>query len=313
MSPSPSTWHFDIDSYLNPFVPAPRWHLVPKPIAHMLGHRDSPVKPIGNILIAGWSLLGAFCGVALVASVSKRVPSFEARDAPAIVGSFVRFHISTRLPTTEISKTKATTDKTKAEQSTNDPQGAAAVIEFCAIDSPFAQPRNAILSQVVACAVGVSIAKLFALSPAAEQYTELGGALACALTTAIMLLTNTVHPPAGATALLAVTNEQTARLGWFLFPVMLLGAVLMQVVAVVVNNVQRRYPLYWWTAGPLSGPRRDLERKGGEGGPRHYEDKDSLTDVCRRLVVEAGDVLVPDGLWVSDEEREVLERISGRI
>jgi hypothetical protein len=86
---SPSTWHFDIDRYINPFIPAPRWHLIPKPIAHMLGHRDKPVKPMGNILIAGWSLLGVFCGVALVASVSKRVPSFEARNAPAIVGSFV--------------------------------------------------------------------------------------------------------------------------------------------------------------------------------------------------------------------------------
>jgi hypothetical protein len=55
----------------------------------MLGHRESPQKPMGNILIAVWSILGVFCGVALVASVSKRVPSFEARDAPAIIGSFV--------------------------------------------------------------------------------------------------------------------------------------------------------------------------------------------------------------------------------
>lgn len=84
-----STWHVDIDRYINPIVPAPRWHLVPRPIAHMLGYRDNPTKPMGNILQACWSLVGAFCGVALVASVSKRVPSFEARDAPAIVGSFV--------------------------------------------------------------------------------------------------------------------------------------------------------------------------------------------------------------------------------
>ena len=85
----PTTWNFDIDRYLNPFVPAPRWHLVPRPIAHMLGYRDRPPKPIGNIVVALWSLLGAFCGVALIASVTKRVPSFEARDATAIIGSFV--------------------------------------------------------------------------------------------------------------------------------------------------------------------------------------------------------------------------------
>lgn len=85
----PSTWHINIDRYLDSIVPAPRWHLLPKPIAHMLGHRDKPANPMGNVLIACWSLVGAFCGVALVASVSKRVPSFEARDAPAIIGSFV--------------------------------------------------------------------------------------------------------------------------------------------------------------------------------------------------------------------------------
>lgn len=83
------SWNFDIDRFINPFVPAPRWHLVPRPVAHFLGHRDGPNKPLGNVLTAFWSLVGAFCGVALVAEVSKRVPSFEARDAPEIVGSFV--------------------------------------------------------------------------------------------------------------------------------------------------------------------------------------------------------------------------------
>jgi len=47
-------------------------------------------------MTAFWSLVGAFCGVALVAEVSKRVPSFEAKGAPTIVGSFVS-HIS-RVP-----------------------------------------------------------------------------------------------------------------------------------------------------------------------------------------------------------------------
>ncbi|KXG50066.1 uncharacterized protein PGRI_060330 [Penicillium griseofulvum] len=276
----PTTWNFDIDRYLNPFVPAPRWHLVPRPVAYMLGYRDRPPKPIGNILIALWSLLGAFCGVALVASVSKRVPAFEARDAPTIIGSF----------------------------------GAAAVIEFGAIESPFAQPRNAILSQVIACFFGVSISKLFALDPRAEAYTELGGALACGLTTAVMLLTNTTHPPAGATAVLAVTHAQTVALGWWLFPVMLLGVSLMQVAAVIINNVQRRYPLYWWTSHPLARSREDVEKpihKETPSVPSHYED--SLTDVPRRLVIERGDISLPDGILLSVEEQEVLERISERI
>ncbi|KAJ5836479.1 hypothetical protein N7447_002505 [Penicillium robsamsonii] len=276
----PTTWNFDIDRYMNPFVPAPRWHLIPRPVAHMLGYRDKPPKPMGNIVVALWSLVGAFCGVALVASVSKRVPSFEARDAPVIIGSF----------------------------------GAAAVIEFGAIESPFAQPRNAILSQVIACFFGVGISKLFALNPHAEAYTELGGALACGLTTAVMILTNTTHPPAGATAVLAVTHAQTVALGWFLFPVMLLGLGLMQAAAVIINNVQRRYPLYWWTSHPLSRSRGDVEKashKETPSFPSHYED--SLTDVPRRLVIERGDISVPDGILLSVEEQEMLERISDRL
>jgi CBS-domain-containing membrane protein len=170
------------------------------------------------------------------------------------------------------------------------------------------------MSQVIACFIGVGISKLFALNPHAEAYTELGGALACALTTGVMLLTNTTHPPAGATALLAVTHPQTAALGWFLFPVMLLGVVLMQVAAVLINNVQRRYPLYWWTSHPLSSPGVDIEKDSHKGIPRvssHYED--SLTDVPRQLTVERGYISLPDGLDITSEEREVLDKISERI
>ncbi|KAJ5271589.1 hypothetical protein N7524_004858 [Penicillium chrysogenum] len=267
----PTTWNFDIDRYLNPFVPAPRWHLVPRPIAHMLGYRDRPPKPIGNIVVALWSLLGAFCGVALIASVTKRVPSFEARDATAIIGSF----------------------------------GAAAVIEFGAIESPFAQPRNAILSQVIACFFGVGISKLFALDPRAEAYTELGGR-SCL---------RSYH--GGHASYQYYTSAgwcDCSPGGWFLFPVMLLGVTLMQAAAVVLNNIQRRYPLYWWTSHPLALPVGDAEKASQKETPSvgsHYED--SLTDVPRRLIVERGDVSVPDGVLLSAEEREVLERISDRI
>lgn len=163
--------------------------------------------------------------------------------------------------------------------------------------------------------MGISISKLFALSPHAEQYTSLGGALACGLTTAAMLLTGTVHPPAGATALLAVTNEQMAGLGWFLFPIMMLGVVLMQVVALIVNNIQRQYPLYWWTSHPLSRKKAEDEEKvhhkAGSDVPSHYEE--SLTDVPRRIVIERGEILVPDGVFLSVGERQVLEKISDRI
>ncbi|KAJ4385902.1 hypothetical protein N0V85_007998 [Neurospora sp. IMI 360204] len=125
--------------------------------------------------------------------------------------------------------------------------GAAAVLDFYAIESPLSQPRNAIGGQLVSCIVGISIAKLFALSPHFESIRWLGASLACASATAVMALTGTVHPPAGATALMAVLDEQVQELGWFLIPPVMLGCAIMLVCALLVNNIRRRFPMYWWS------------------------------------------------------------------
>lgn len=127
-------------------------------------------------------------------------------------------------------------------------QGAAAVLEFYAIESPLAQPRNAIVGHLLSAIVGVSVRKLFALSPTAiHNHLWAGGALACAAATSVMALTGTVHPPAGATALGAVVDDRLANIGWWLLPAVVLGSTLMLAVALVVNNIQRRFPVYWWT------------------------------------------------------------------
>lgn len=85
-----SRWHFDIDAYLNPYLPAPIWRWLPRPVSHFLGYRgDQPPKAVGNLLIAFWALIGAFCGVLVVAEVCLHVPSFQAHHAPIIVASFV--------------------------------------------------------------------------------------------------------------------------------------------------------------------------------------------------------------------------------
>lgn len=168
---------------------------------------------------------------------------------------------------------------------------------------------------MIACGIGVGIAKLFALNPNAEAYIELGGALACGLTTAVMVLTGTVHPPAGATSLLAVTNSQTSDLGWFLFPIMILGIVLMQAAALLINNIQRRFPLYWWTSHHLRRPvEPDTEahhQKEEPDVPSQYEE--SLTDKPRRVVIERDEYYLPEGFILTVEEKEVLERLCERI
>ena len=65
-----------------------------------------------------------------------------------------------------------------------------------------------------------------------------------------MLVTGTLHPPGGATALIAVTGGEGIRqLGyWYALVPCLAGACLMLLIALMVNNIprSRRYPLYWW-------------------------------------------------------------------
>ncbi|RJE19321.1 HPP family [Aspergillus sclerotialis] len=271
-------WHFDIDRYINPFIPAPPWRWLPRPISHFLGYRPQPPPPMGNVLIALWSLVSIFCGLSIITSVTMNVPAFQHHNSPSVIASF----------------------------------GAAAVLEYCAIESPFSQPRNAIIGQTLASVIGVCIAKLFALNPHAKHLPELGGPLSVAIVTALMALTNTIHPPAGATALLAVT--QVPDMGWWLIPVVLLGVALMQVSALLFNNIQRRFPIYWWTAHDLSKrPEEDEESARDKERRPPSTTEESFSDQPEQVIVRKGEVFVPDSLWVSAEEREALERISERI
>ncbi|EHK96886.1 putative Transmembrane protein [Glarea lozoyensis 74030] len=152
--------------------------------------------------------------------------------------------------------------------------GAAAILEYQVIDSPLSQPRNAILGQLFSTIIGVGITKLFQHSQNFEDIRWIAGALAVGLSSVVMGVTKTVHPPAGATALLAATSPDITDLGWFLIPLVLIGSTLMVASACVVNNIQRQFPVYWWTAASLRKPSEsDIEKVGPESGVSDvYED-----------------------------------------
>jgi CBS domain-containing membrane protein len=71
-----------------------------------------------------------------------------------------------------------------------------------------------------------------------------------ALAIVVMQLTETLHPPGGASALIAVTMQPA--LPWshfmFIFVPALTGAFVMLFVALIANNIapKRTYPSYWW-------------------------------------------------------------------
>lgn len=122
--------------------------------------------------------------------------------------------------------------------------GASAVLAFGAIESPLAQPRNLVGGHVVSALVGVSVGLLV------PDATWLAACLAVATAIACMHLTKTLHPPGGATALIAVIGGDGIReLGYvYVLVPCLAGALLMLGIALVVNNIpeNRRYPRYWW-------------------------------------------------------------------
>ncbi len=118
--------------------------------------------------------------------------------------------------------------------------GASSVLIYGVIQSPLAQPRNLIGGHLVSALIGVTV---FQCVP---DIIWLTAPLAVSLSIMAMQFTKTLHPPGGATALIAVTgSEQIKDLGYMyvLFPV-LTGVVILLLVALLVNNMtsQRKYP-----------------------------------------------------------------------
>jgi len=128
-----------------------------------------------------------------------------------------------------------------------------------------------------------------------------------------MTITKTVHPPSGATAMIAATQTDITALGWYYIPVVMLSAALAIAVGLVTNNIQRRYPIFWLTASklpPHSPPAmvRDGNTTGDRGQPES-EVKHKLGPIARHVLVSSSEIVIPDSLYLADEHRQVLSEI----
>jgi len=121
--------------------------------------------------------------------------------------------------------------------------GASAVLIYGAIKSPLAQPRNLIGGHVLSALVGVASYQLF------HAHLWLSSAVAVATAIAVMHATKTLHPPGGATALIAVIGGEKIHSLGYLYALMPAGggAIIMLAIALLVNNLSksRRYPEFW--------------------------------------------------------------------
>lgn len=118
--------------------------------------------------------------------------------------------------------------------------GASSVLIYGAIQSPLAQPRNLIGGHLVSALIGVTIYKFL------PDIIWLTAPLAVALSIILMQFTKTLHPPGGATALIAIMgSEKIKDLGYmYVFSPVLTGTLILFLVALVFNNLtkHRSYP-----------------------------------------------------------------------
>ncbi|KGO93091.1 HPP family protein [Flavobacterium subsaxonicum] len=118
--------------------------------------------------------------------------------------------------------------------------GASCVLVYGVILSPLAQPRNLIGGHVISALIGVTIQKLL------PETVWIAAPLAVSLSIIFMQITKTLHPPGGATALIAVTGSaQIKALGYmYVLSPVLSGAVILLIAALIFNNIHkhRQYP-----------------------------------------------------------------------
>jgi CBS-domain-containing membrane protein len=121
--------------------------------------------------------------------------------------------------------------------------GASAVLIYGAIRSPLAQPRNLVGGHVISALIGVTAFHLL------NDHMWLASSMAVATAIAAMHATKTLHPPGGATALIAVIGSQKIHNLGYIYVIMPvgLGAVIMLLVALLINNMpkNRQYPQFW--------------------------------------------------------------------
>lgn len=117
--------------------------------------------------------------------------------------------------------------------------GASCVLIYGVIESPLAQPRNLIGGHLISAIIGVTIFKLIPI-------LWIAAPLAVSLSIIAMQITKTLHPPGGATALIAVTGGTTiTNLGYiYVLSPVLSGVIILLIAALIFNNIpkNRKYP-----------------------------------------------------------------------
>ena len=113
------------------------------------------------------------------------------------------------------------------------PFGASMVLVMAVHESPLAKPKNILLGHILSALSGVIVLYLIG-----DNFLALG--IAVALAVFVMIVTDTIHPPAGANPIIVILTGQ--GISFVLFPVAV-GAFMLVVFAYLYNKLlKRNYP-----------------------------------------------------------------------
>ena len=119
--------------------------------------------------------------------------------------------------------------------------GASCVLVYGAIGSPLAQPKNLFFGHLISAIIGVSVYKFLG------DYIWVAAPLAVSLSIIGMQMAKSLHPPGGATALIAVTGGSSiTNLGYtYVLSPVLTGVTILFIAALIFNNIphKRQYPV----------------------------------------------------------------------
>ena len=110
------------------------------------------------------------------------------------------------------------------------PFGASLVLVMAVQDSPLAAPRNVFFGHVLSASSGVLIFYFLGDSP-------ISIALALSLAIALMMLTKTIHPPAGANPIIAIVGAKGFE---FVIMPVAIGASFIVIFALLYNKIWKR-------------------------------------------------------------------------
>ena len=110
------------------------------------------------------------------------------------------------------------------------PFGASLVLVMSVNDSPLAQPRNVFFGHILSASSGVFLFYLLGNSPISIS-------LALSLAIILMMITKTIHPPAGANPIIAILGAKSFE---FVIMPVATGALFIVIFAFIYNKIWKR-------------------------------------------------------------------------